>query len=163
MLHNYMTTGEINIGLCKRDIENMERYISKWTLKDYSAVSLKGLYNSLMTLVSMLHIPLAAELFTRASYILRLTAGRYMLSSDLILKAVESIAYALKQQIPIASRPYFIGLNGLENVKDVPMSFELPPQDEIRRVLSEEGGDDIKEMGMQLGTFITRWNKISSR
>ncbi|KAK2615012.1 hypothetical protein N8I77_001791 [Diaporthe amygdali] len=149
---------------CKNDVEMSETYTRFWS-PELSSYFSNGLYNTIITLASLLHEPRSHDLFARACGMERSTAHYFPLVR-FILKGTHTLVMSLGQEIPPAARWCFENLefNG-DDLKDVPVSYALPLHEEMRKSLltNSEGADadEDHEIALQMGALISKWNGLS--
>lgn len=149
---------------CKNDLEVSEAYTKFWP-PELSGYFSNGLYNTIITLASLLHEPRSHDLFARACGLER-SAARHFPLVKFILRSIHALVLSLGLEIPPAARWCFENLdfNG-DDLKDIPVSYALPLHEQVRKSLltNGEGSDDHeeREMGIQMGALISRWNGMS--
>lgn len=148
---------------CNNDLKVSETYTKLWP-PELSCYFSNGLYNTIITLASLLHEPRSHDLFARACALER-SAARYFPLVRFILKGIHALVLSLGQEIPAAAKWCFENLEFNEgDLKDVPVSYALPLHDQVRKSLLTNGessdGED-EEMGLQMGALISRWNSMS--
>ena len=149
---------------CRNDLEVSETYTRFWS-PELSGYFSNGLYNTIITLASLLHEPRSHDLFARACGLER-NASRHFALVKFILKGIHALVLSLGQDIPPAAKWCFENLefNG-DDLKDVPVSYALPLHEQMRKSLltigAESDGVDDREMGVQMGALISRWNGMS--
>lgn len=149
---------------CKDDLEVSETYTKFWS-PELSGYFSNGLYNTIMTLASLLHEPRSHDLFARACGLER-SAARHFPLVRFILKGIHALVSSLGQEIPPAARWCFENLEfNVDDLKDVPVSYALPLHEHMRKSLLTNGEDsdgvEDREMGVQMGALISRWNGMS--
>jgi hypothetical protein len=149
---------------CKNDLEVSEAYAKLWP-PELSSYFSNGLYNTIITLASLLHEPRSHDLFTRACALER-SAARHFPLVRFILKGTHALVLSLGQEIPPAAKWCFENLDfNADDLKDVPVSYALPLQEQMRKSLLTDGEDSYdhehREMGVQMGALISKWNGMS--
>jgi hypothetical protein len=145
---------------CTVDTELMEQYVKYWPLKEYSPMANLAFYSITLTLVSILYDPRAQDLFTRSCCLMRFTA-RDLPVARYIFQALKALAWTLKQTIPQSALQYFENLGpGKDELKDIPVGYIIPQQDEIRELLSDDGKDSGR-IAVELGTLLAKWSALS--
>lgn len=149
---------------CKNDLEVSEVYTSFWP-PELSGYFTNGLYNTIITLASLLHEPRSHDLFARACSLER-SAARHFPLVRLILKGIHTLVLSLGQDIPPAAKWCFENLEFTgDDLKDVPVSYALPLHEQMRKSLLTTGEEtesvEDREMGVQMGALISRWNGMS--
>lgn len=159
------TVTDLLLQHCKNDLEVSEAYTKLWP-PELSSYFSNGLYNTIITLASLLHEPRSHDLFTRACALERSSARHFPLMR-FILKGIHALVLSLGQEIPPAAKWCFDNLDFNEDdLKDVPVSYALPLHNEMRTFLLTNGedgeGNENREMGvLQMGALISRWNDMS--
>lgn len=141
-----------------------EAYTNFWP-PELSGYFTNGLYNSIITLASLLHEPRSHDLFARACGLER-SAARYFPLVRLILKGIHTLVLSLGQEIPPSAKWCFENLEFTgDDLKDVPVSYALPLHEQMRKSLLKNGEEnervEDREMGVQMGALISRWNGMS--
>ncbi|KAF5027613.1 hypothetical protein F66182_284 [Fusarium sp. NRRL 66182] len=131
--HN-LAAKDICIQHCRSDTDIIESYIQKWPIDSPVA---HQLYVSMQILVPLLDDTTAQDLF-----------------------ATQAFAWAMKKAIPEAARPYLEGWTQEAVEKDLPISFALPQQDEIKTLLASDEAVDGPSAG-QLSSLIEKWALLS--
>lgn len=149
---------------CKNDLEVSEAYTELWP-PELSGYYSNGLYNTIITLASLLHEPRSHDLFARACGLER-SAARHFPLVRFILKGIHALVLSHGQEIPPAATWCFENLDfNVDDLKDVPVSYALPLHEQVRRSLLTNGEVDDeheeREMGVQMGKLISRWNGMS--
>ncbi|KAI0145128.1 hypothetical protein GGR57DRAFT_322203 [Xylariaceae sp. FL1272] len=147
------TVRDVCLRHCRSDTELIESYIRQWPI---DSLVTRQLYMSMQPLVLLLEEPEAKDLFTRDCFMARLSAHNLKVGG-FFLQATQAFAWAMKKDIPEAARPYLEGWTQDVVKKDLPVSFAIPQQDEIRQLLEDGGGDENAYIGAQLGALIEKW------
>lgn len=158
------TVTDLLLQHCKNDLEVSETYAKFWP-PELSGYFSNGLYNTIMTLASLLHEPRSHDLFARACSLERSAARQFPLVR-FILKGIHALVLSLGQEIPPAAKWCFENLEFTgDDLKDVPVSYALPLHEDMRKSLLTNGkeseGDEDRETGVQMGALISRWNGMS--
>lgn len=151
---------------CKNDLEVLEAYTGLYS-PESSGFFFNGLYNIITTLASLLHEPRSHNLFARACGLER-SAVHHFPIVKFVLKGAHALVLSLGQDIPPSAKWCFENLEFTEDdLKDVPVSFALPLQEEMRRLLLTNGEGaytaEDRDMGaqIQLGALLSKWNGMS--
>lgn len=149
---------------CKDDLEVSEAYTRFWP-PELSGYFSNGLYNTIITLASLIHEPRSHDLFARACGLER-NSARHMPLVRFILKGIHALVLSTGQEIPPAAKWCFENLDFNEDdLRDVPVSYALPMHDQMRKSLlttgEESDGVEDREMSVQMGALISRWNGMS--
>ncbi|KAG6019116.1 hypothetical protein E4U41_003392, partial [Claviceps citrina] len=162
------TARALCLNCCRVDLDNMERFVDTYTLRDYACINICGAYNSILILVFHLADPAVHELFAKASRLILRTGDDFPMSR-FILQGVKALSWSLKVALPPAARPYYDDLGGRkEALRDLPISFALPEQNTVRRMLTSPsasasasapapGGRRAEDMG----TLLSKWSAMS--
>ena len=154
------TVKDLCLQLGGIDIETIEQYVKRFSLRDYSCMVLCGLYNTLFTVATYLNDPTTHQLFAKACLFMRQTAPDFPMAG-FILQAVRAFAWATKMPIPTIAEPSFEGLGiTKEELLDVPLAFTLPKTDAVRKLLCN-GGDESRKMGVEMGRLLSKWGALS--
>ena len=157
---NSESAKDMCIRYCKEDLETIERSINLWPLKEYSCMTLCGLYNTALTLVPLLHDRNTHESFIRSCFLLRIIARDYPMARY-VLHSLQSMAWTMKLQLPPAAQDYFDTLSVAgESLTETPVAFVMPPIEEVRELLSDDGTDSSRA-GAELGVLLAKWSSLS--
>ncbi len=148
---------QLCIRRCESDAKMVEQYLKVLPPDPLIA---RGLFVSLLILVTFLDDMGVHRLFTQSCHLLRSCIGLSPMVR-LLIKAIQASAWSLKKEIPASARVYFEGLDEHETDRDPPMSFVLPHRSEVRELLSAEGQREPHHLGVQLRTLISRWSDLS--
>jgi hypothetical protein len=156
------TAKTLIIMLCALDVDIMEIYTRRWGLNEYSPMMFVGIWNVTCNLISKLdNDARATDLFTRACYLMRILE-RDLPIVRLTMQGLLSVACQLGQRIPVDAKRYFEGIDSNKNeLKDVPVNFVLPVQEEVRALLSDDGEGDTSKLGGDLAALLGQWSAMS--
>jgi hypothetical protein len=150
------TVKDLCIQHCRHDTEIIGSFIKKWPANLMLA---HQLYISMETLVPIIDDTAAQDLFTRNSRMAQLSSSSLRLSGVLI-QAIQAFVWAMDKSIPEPARQYLDGWTQETVEKDLPISFALPPREEVKEVLASDG--DEQECSIwNLGTLIEKWAMLS--
>ncbi|KAG5945456.1 hypothetical protein E4U53_006704 [Claviceps sorghi] len=153
------TVKALSLNYCKVDIDNMERFVRVYTLRDYACINICGVYNSILILVFHMADPAVHALFAKASWLI-LQTGRDFPMSRYILQGIKAMSWSLKVALPPTARPYYENLGSKkEAFRDIPISFALPEQNHVRRMLADASVQ--KGRGEDMGTLLSKWSAMS--
>ncbi|KHN99136.1 Zn(2)-C6 fungal-type DNA-binding domain protein [Metarhizium album ARSEF 1941] len=120
------TVKALQLSLCQIDIDNMERFVKVFTLRDYACINIAGAYNSILVLVYHLGDACVHQLFAKAAYLIGETGGDYPMCRY-ILQAIKAIAWQAKTSLPQMAKKYFENLDRAGHTfRDI--SFALPEE-----------------------------------
>ena len=189
----YATAKSLIIQLCAVDVHIVELYARRWGLVEYSPMFFTGIWNVTSTLVSMLDSPdpkgfspsqdmsfpkelhahdethQVADLFTRACALVSVLERDFPVVS-LVMQGVLALAWTTGKAIPLEARQYFErSTQQREELKDVPVSFALPVQEDVRALLLEDNEDGTEtsdaesksSLGGDLAVLLEKWGAMS--
>ncbi|KAK3994470.1 hypothetical protein QBC44DRAFT_286285 [Cladorrhinum sp. PSN332] len=158
------TSKTILMDLCATDVDILESYASRWTLKEYSSIILCSAWSVTLTLLSLLDDPRAPELFTRGCVILGIIE-RDMTGVRMIMQGMLAMLWKTGQRIPPGATQYFAGLEtNRRELSDVPFEFSLPLPEVAQKLLDDEDDDDPDEptkLGADLAALLHKWSSLS--
>ncbi|KAG5987782.1 hypothetical protein E4U43_004946, partial [Claviceps pusilla] len=135
------------------------RFVRVYTLRDYACVNICGAYNSILILVFHMADPAVHALFAKASRLILHTGGDFPMSR-FILHGIKAMSWSLKVALPPEARPYYEDLGSRkESFRDIPISFALPEQNHVRRMLTDSSVRRGKAEDM--GTLLSKWSAMS--
>ncbi|KAG6138862.1 hypothetical protein E4U38_000209 [Claviceps purpurea] len=154
-----MTAKALCLSCCKIDTDNMDCFVRTYSLHDYTILTLCGVYNSILILVFHMADPAAQPLFAEASRLILDTSNDFPMSR-FILQSIKAMSWRLKVPLPAAARPYYDNLgNAKESLRHVPISFALPAQTQVQKVLTHSSAQ--KGRAEDMGTLLTKWSAMS--
>ncbi|EFY91265.1 C6 transcription factor, putative [Metarhizium acridum CQMa 102] len=150
------TVKALQLSFCQIDIDNMDRFVKVYTLRDYACINIAGTYNSILVLVYHLADPSVHQLFAKAAYLIGETGGDFPMCRY-ILQAIKAIAWQAKTSLPQMAKRYFENLDGARNsFRDI--SFALP-EETGKRMLA--GGPQPRFKGDDMGSLLFKWSAMS--
>ncbi|KAI7764089.1 hypothetical protein LZL87_006471 [Fusarium oxysporum] len=150
------TVKDLCIQHCRHDTDIIGSFINKWPTNLMIA---HQLYISMQTLVPILDDTTAQDLFTKGCRMTQLSS-RSVRMSGVLLQATQAFVWAMDKSIPEPARQYLEGWTQETVEKDLPMSFALPPREEVKEVLASDGSDQECSI-WNLGTLIEKWAMLS--
>ncbi|KAF2757881.1 hypothetical protein EJ05DRAFT_538168 [Pseudovirgaria hyperparasitica] len=152
------------------DVNLMETLEKRWpyNIHPFTSLFLAAPYNCAATLISLLHIPVAQNLFTRAVRNLRLLESG-LPCVKLILGGLLVVARSVGQQIPSEAQDIFEGVEEaceLER-KDIPVSFRAPQDEALVKLLAISESEnldmvgEVENMGSELGCMLSLYKSMS--
>ncbi|KAF2752549.1 hypothetical protein EJ05DRAFT_481196, partial [Pseudovirgaria hyperparasitica] len=132
------------------DVKLMETLEKRWpyNIHPFTSFFLAAPYNCAATLISLLHIPVAQNLFTRAVCNLRLLKSG-LTCVKLILGGLLVVAQSVGQQIPSEAQGTFDGVEEacrLES-KDIAVSFRAPQDEALVKLLAISESENLDMVG----------------
>ncbi|OAA51725.1 Zn(2)-C6 fungal-type DNA-binding domain protein [Metarhizium rileyi] len=150
------TVKALHLNFCQIDIDNMERFVKTYTLRDYACINIAGAYNSILVLVYYMADPAVHDMFTKAAYLIGETGGDFPMCRY-ILQAVKAIAWQSKVALPPKSKRYFENLDRAENsFRDI--SFALPEENKKKLLAT---GPQPRFKGDDMGSLLFKWSAMS--
>lgn len=148
---------DLILETCRKDIELAEVYLQKWPME---AKISRLFYVALLPLVPLLDDPATHHLFTRGCLMMRL-ASRVVKIVGRVAQAIQALAWGLSKPIPPSARACFEDWGQDTVEKDLPLSFVLPQQDEIGKLLATSGDDaHLESVEGQLAMLIEKWARL---
>ncbi|KAM4057836.1 C6 transcription factor [Hirsutella rhossiliensis] len=147
------TIGDLCLHHCSSVSKTIEAYLARWP---FDSLLWRHLYLSMQPLVLMFDNPIAVDIFTKNCMMMRYGCRTFRVCGHLI-QATQAFAWAINQPIPDSALPYLEGWTREEaNGEDLPVSFALPQQDDVKDLLAANlAGTDNEED--QLGALLKRW------
>ncbi|KAK2603543.1 hypothetical protein QQS21_004312 [Conoideocrella luteorostrata] len=153
------TAKALCLHYCKIEIDNMERFVEIYTLRDYACINICGAYNSILILVFHMNDPAVHEMFTKASRLILQTGADFPMSR-FILQGIKAMSWSLKISIPPPARQYYFNLGKEKSeFRDIPISFALPEQNNVRKLLTDSSRP--KGRVEDMGTLLSKWSAMS--
>ncbi|TDZ32711.1 Nitrogen assimilation transcription factor nit-4 [Colletotrichum trifolii] len=144
---------------CISDTTITESYLQRFCISSYIT---RQVYVTLQNLIPYLNNGHAAthDLFTRLCMIGGLSA-RVVKMSVYLLQAAQAMAWAMKQDVPPAARPYlepWVKL-AVEESETRPPSYAVPDREDIKALLAEndKGVVGPSESGTELWALVEKW------
>ncbi|KAF7554129.1 hypothetical protein G7Z17_g3135 [Cylindrodendrum hubeiense] len=157
---NDLKARDLCIKYADIDTRVIEEYIKAYPLRDYSCMTLSGLFNAALTIVPYLDDPITHALFFKATLILRWSVSDFPMSRFTLL-GIKALAWTLKVPLPAESLPHFQNLShGNEELKDIPLALALPPIEAVRTFLLMDA-DEYGAPGIEMGALISKWSTLS--
>ena len=154
------TVKELTLKVCDHTVNMLGRFISHYKPDDYSCMMACGAYNTALTLLPFLGDDRSHEAFTKACFIPNFLDSSYVMIG-FIMKGLEAMAWSLKVEIPTGAKEYFADSKiAREKLVDVPMSFSIPLDKDIRQSLFEERQSDA-QMSTELGALLSKWSRFA--
>ncbi|KAG5981442.1 hypothetical protein E4U55_002946 [Claviceps digitariae] len=146
-----LTAKALCLTYCKVDIDNMERFVCVYTLRDYAYI---------LTLVFHMADPTVHSLFAKASRLILRTGGDFPMSR-FILQGIKAMSWSLKVALPPEARPYYENLGSRKELfRDIPISFALPEQNHVRSMLMDSSAAQ-RGRAEDMGTLLSKWSAMS--
>ncbi|KAJ0273126.1 hypothetical protein COL940_010074 [Colletotrichum noveboracense] len=155
------TVKSLTLQHCLSDTTLAEAYLQKYTVNSYTT---RQLFVTMQALIPFLNDGHAAtnDLFTRLCMMGGLTA-RVVRMTVHLLQAVQAMAWAMKQNIPEAAKPYlepWVKLAIQESETTKPPSYSVPDRDEIKELLAESDravAGPNEGSGAELWALVEKW------
>lgn len=155
------TVKSLTLQHCLSDTTLAEAYLQKYTVNSYTT---RQLFVTMQALIPFLNDGHAAtnDLFTRLCMMGGLTA-RVVRMTVHLLQAAQAMAWAMKQDIPEAAKPYLepwvkLAIQESETMK--PPSYSVPDRDEIKELLAESDravAGPNEGSGAELWALVEKW------
>lgn len=143
------------------DVDNMEAFVAKYTLREYSCMNLCGSYNSLLVMAFNLDDASVHKDFARACRLIHLSVQDFPMAR-FILQGIKALAWSTGMALPEAAKPFFENLgDSKDSLRDVPVAFALPEMTDMRRLLTDSEGDPAARRARDMGTLLSRWSTLS--
>ncbi|OHF01745.1 hypothetical protein CORC01_02936 [Colletotrichum orchidophilum] len=144
---------------CISDTTLAEAYLQRYCTHSYITRLVFVAMQNLMPYLNDTHAA-TNDLFTRLCMMGGLSA-RVVRMSMYLLQAVQAMAWAMKQDIPAAARPYldpWVKL-AIEDSETKAPSYAVPDREEIKALLADEDQSDggSGESGAELWALVERW------
>ncbi|GKT41039.1 uncharacterized protein ColSpa_01220 [Colletotrichum spaethianum] len=144
---------------CMSDTTLAEAYLLRYTNHSYITRQVFVTMQNLMPFLNDNHAA-TKDMFTRLCRIGGLSA-RVVRMSMYLLQALQAMAWAMKQDIPDAAKPFlepWVKL-AIQETETRPPSYAVPDREEIKALLAEddqgvEGGADS---GTELWALVEKW------
>ncbi|KAI8167287.1 Nitrogen assimilation transcription factor nit-4 [Colletotrichum sp. SAR 10_65] len=155
------TVKSLTLQHCLSDTTLAEAYLQKYTVNSYTT---RQLFVTMQALIPFLNDGHAAtnDLFTRLCMMGGLTA-RVVRMTVHLLQAAQAMAWAMKQDIPEAAKPYlepWVKLAIQESETTKPPSYSVPDRDEIKELLAESDravAGPNEGSGAELWALVEKW------
>ncbi|KAJ0299259.1 hypothetical protein Brms1b_013167 [Colletotrichum noveboracense] len=155
------TVKSLTLQHCLSDTTLAEAYLQKYTVNSYTT---RQLFVTMQALIPFLNDGHAAtnDLFTRLCMMGGLTA-RVVRMTVHLLQAAQAMAWAMKQNIPEAAKPYlepWVKLAIQESETTKPPSYSVPDRDEIKELLAESDravAGPNEGSGAELWALVEKW------
>ncbi|KAF4837577.1 Nitrogen assimilation transcription factor nit-4 [Colletotrichum siamense] len=155
------TVKSLTLQHCLSDTTLAEAYLQKYTVSSYTT---RQLFVTMQALIPFLNDGHAAtnDLFTRLCMMGGLTA-RVVRMTVHLLQAAQAMAWAMKQDIPEAAKPYlepWVKLAIQESETTKPPSYSVPDRDEIKELLAESDravAGPNEGSGAELWALVEKW------
>ncbi|KAF0329559.1 C6 transcription factor [Colletotrichum asianum] len=155
------TVKSLTLQHCLSDTTLAEAYLQKYTVSSYTT---RQLFVTMQALIPFLNDGHAAtnDLFTRLCMMGGLTA-RVVRMTVHLLQAAQAMAWAMKQEIPEAAKPYlepWVKLAIQESETTKPPSYSVPDRDEIKELLAESDrvvAGPNEGSGAELWALVEKW------
>ncbi|OLN86935.1 Nitrogen assimilation transcription factor nit-4-like protein 4 [Colletotrichum chlorophyti] len=154
-----MTVKSLILHHCISDTTVTESYLQRYCTHSYIT---RQVFVTMQNLIPFLNDGHAAtkDLFTRLCIMGGLSA-RVVRMSMYLLQALQAMAWAMKQDIPEAARPYldpWVKL-AIQESETKPPSYAVPDREEIKALLAEDDGNvsGPSESGTELWALIEKW------
>ncbi|KAI8184546.1 Nitrogen assimilation transcription factor nit-4 [Colletotrichum sp. SAR 10_75] len=155
------TVKSLTLQHCLSDTTLAEAYLQKYTVSSYTT---RQLFVTMQALIPFLNDGHAAtnDLFTRLCMMGGLTA-RVVRMTVHLLQAAQAMAWAMKQDIPEAAKPYlepWVKLAIQESETTKPPSYSVPDRKEIKELLAESDravAGPNEGSGAELWALVEKW------
>ncbi|KAF4873814.1 Nitrogen assimilation transcription factor nit-4 [Colletotrichum siamense] len=155
------TVKSLTLQHCLSDTTLAEAYLQKYTVNSYTT---RQLFVTMQALIPFLNDGHAAtnDLFTRLCMMGGLTA-RVVRMTVHLLQAAQAMAWAMKQDIPEAAKPYlepWVKLAIQESETTKPPSYSVPDREEIKELLTESDravAGPNEGSGAELWALVEKW------
>ncbi|KAK1853531.1 C6 transcription factor [Colletotrichum chrysophilum] len=155
------TVKSLTLQHCLSDTTLAEAYLQKYTVNSYTT---RQLFVTMQALIPFLNDGHAAtnDLFTRLCMMGGLTA-RVVRMTVHLLQAAQAMAWAMKQDIPEAAKPYlepWVKLAIQESETTKPPSYSVPDREEIKELLAESDravAGPNEGSGAELWALVEKW------
>lgn len=157
------TAQAVILDLCATDVEIVELYTRRWSLKEYSSMLLCSAWSVTLTLTSLLDDdPRAPDLFTRACVLLRVIE-RDMAGVRIVMQGIMALLWKTGRKIPPDALQYFSGLDtNRTDLNDVPFEFALPIPEVAQKLLDEDGDlEETTRLGADVAALLQKWSLLS--
>ena len=150
-----VTIRDICVEHCRSDIETSRSFLSHWP---FEACLWRHLYMAMQPLILMLDTSENRQLFTMACTMLRSGYSKFRLCGHL-LQATLAFARVVGKELPEEALPQFEGCMESLETQNLPLSFALPRQDDVMKLLqgrhSSKTRDTISDddLGMLIETL----------
>lgn len=158
------TVKELVLKVCDHTATIVRKFLTYYKPLDYSCMLICGAYNIALALIPYLSDPRSHSAFAHACYILHFVSPSYPMIG-FIFKGLEAMAWSLKVEIPANTIEYFqagtAGKLGKDLLMDVPMSFSIPLDEDVRQSLFSEQQEADPGISTELGLLLSKWSRLS--
>lgn len=156
------TVKALCLNFCEIDIDNMERFVKVYTLRDYACINICGAFNAILILVYHLADPAVHPMFTKAARLIRQTGGDFPMSR-FILQTLKAVTWSNKLPMPPLAKPYFENLGSdKSDLRDPPLSFALPDNSPAKKLLTiGPVPARPRETDSNFGSLLSKWSALS--
>ncbi|KAM4067534.1 hypothetical protein HRG_001434 [Hirsutella rhossiliensis] len=146
------TIRDLCLHHCSSDSHVVDAFLGRWP---FDSLLWRHLYLSMQPLVLLFRNAVARDIFAKDCMMMRHGCHTFPICG-LLLQATQAFAWAVDQPLPDEARPYLEGWTREEFTPgDLPVSFALPQQDDIKDLMTAARGDSANED--ELGSLMQRW------
>lgn len=138
-----------------------KRFVDTFSLREYTCMTLCGMYNSLLILVEQLDDPKTHPVFIDICMMIRQTAKDFPMA-HYILQAIFALACQLDLPIPARAVAYIQESDKKrEQLEDLPIGFIIPQTENMKALLLTTRDEGENDAIIDMGHLLAKWSRMS--